>query len=124
MKKIISLLLALALLFACVPAAFADDVSTPEEDPVILEYVASGGITFSGTTATCVATVSDPGKSIVATMTLTHNGASAGSWSDSGNSSVDLYGECTVVKGWTYTLTVSGTINGVPFSRDVATKTC
>ena len=57
-------------------------------------------------------------------MTLYHGSTPVGSWSDSGTSYVDLYGTCTVVKGESYTLVISGTVNGTPFSTTPITKTC
>lgn len=124
MKKIISFALALALVFSIGTAVHAEEVTTPADDPVILEIVASGSLSFSGTTAYCSGSVTDPGKTIIATMTLYHGGTPVGSWGDSGTSYVDLYGTCTVVKGESYTLVISGTVNGTPFSTTPITKTC
>jgi len=45
------------------------------------------------------------------------------SWSDTGTGILTLSGTATVVSGITYTLTVSGTINGVPFAPASITKT-
>lgn len=124
MKKLLSIALVLALIFAAIPAAYAADESTPADDPIISEIVASGGLSFSGTTAYCSGSVSDLDRYISATMTLSHNGSTVGSWSASGTSFVDLYGTCTVVKGQSYTLVISGTVNGTPFSTTPITKTC
>lgn len=124
MKKLLSIALVLALIFAAIPAAYAADESTPADDPIISEIVASGGLSFSGTTAYCSGSVSDLDRYISATMTLSHNGSTVGSWSASGTSFVDLYGTCSVVKGQSYTLVISGTVNGTPFSTTPITKTC
>lgn len=124
MKKLLSIALILALIFAAIPAVYAADETTPADDPIISEIVASGGLSFSGTTAYCSGSVSDLDRSISATMTLSHNGSTVGSWSGSGTSFVDLYGTCTVVKGQSYTLVISGTVNGTPFSTTPITKTC
>lgn len=124
MKKIISIALVLTLLFASVPFAYADDMTTPADDPIVSEVVAAGSLTFNGTTAICSGSVSDLGKWIVATMTLSHNGSTVGSWSGSDWTNVTLNGSCPVTKGWTYTLVISGTVDGVPFSTTPYTATC
>ena len=99
MKKIVSLLLAMLLVFSITPVGFAADLDTPIDDDIPLPVtVASGSLTFSGTTATCSGSVSDLNKTI--------------------------YGTCTVTKGQSYTLIISGTVNGIPFSTTPLTKTC
>ena len=124
MKKIISFALVLCILFTSIPAVFSDDVTTPADDPVVSELSVHGSLSFNGTTANCSGTVSDPGKYIVATMKLTHNGSTVGSWSKSGTSVVVITGSCQVVSGETYTLVISGTSDGVPFSTTPFTRTC
>lgn len=125
MKKIVSLLLALLLVFAIIPADIAaDQDTTVDNDYPLRVTVATGSLTFSGTTAYCSGSVDDLNKSIVATMTLSHGGSTVASWSRSGTSYVDFYGTCTVVKGLSYTLVISGTVDGVPFSTTPITKTC
>lgn len=124
MKKGIFIILCLALLTSMIPAACADEVSTPGDDPVISEIVASSSLTFSGTTANCYGSVMDGNKYIVATMTLSTGGSTVGSWSGSGWSVVDLSGSCTVEKGKTYSLVISGTVDGVAFSTTPIIKTC
>lgn len=124
MKKTISIALILAFLFAAIPFAYAEDPTTPAEDPIVSEIIASGSLSFSGTTAYCSGSVTDSGKWISATMTLSHNGSSVGSWSKSDWTNVTLNGNCQVTKGWTYTLVISGTVDGVPFSTTPYTATC
>lgn len=126
MKKLFSVALVLALLLSCVPTVFAADPSTPADDPVIPEIVAACSLTFSGTTANCSGSVTEPGKYIVATMTLTHTstGTVVGSWSGRGTTNVVLNGSCTVVKGQQYSLVISGTAGGVSFSTTPYTSTC
>ena len=97
MKKVLYFILCLALLISMIPAAYADEVSPPANDPVISEIVASSSLTFNGTTANCYGSVMDGNKYIVATMTLSTGGSVVGSWSGSGWSVVDLSGSCTVV---------------------------
>ena len=124
MKKTISIALILVLLFATIPFAYAEDPTTPAADPIVSEIIASGSLSFSGTTAYCSGSVTDSGKWISATMTLSHNGSSVGSWSKSDWTNVTLNGNCQVTKGWTYTLVISGTVDGVPFSTTPYTATC
>jgi hypothetical protein len=124
MKKILCLVLSLALLLAVIPAASADEVTTPADDPVISEIVVSSSLTFSGTTANCYGTVTDLDKYIVATMTLSQGGTVVGSWSGSGTSVVNLSGSCKVTKGKTYSLVISGTVDGVSFTTTPIVKTC
>lgn len=75
MKKTISIALILALLLSAIPFAYADDTTTPAEDPIVSEIIASGSLSFSGTTANCSGSVTEGGKWINATMTLSHNGS-------------------------------------------------
>lgn len=124
MKKLLSFVLALSILFSAVPVVFANDLTTPADDPVVFELSAHGSLSFSGTTANCSGTVTDVGKYIVATMTLKHNGSTVASWSKSGTSVVTLSGSCSVVSGQSYTLVISGTSDGVPFSTTPFTRTC
>lgn len=124
MKRFISLSLIFILVFTAAVSAYAVDTTHPVDDPIISEIVASGSLTFSGTTANCSGSVTDPGKSIVATMTLSRGSTVVGSWSGSGTSYVVLNGSCTVTKGLSYTLVISGTVDGVSFSTTPITKTC
>ena len=124
MKKITSLVLVLCLILAVIPSAHAADVEPPVDEPIISEIVAGSSLSFSGTTANCSGSVTDLNKYIVATMTLSTGGSTVGSWSGSGWSVVDLSGSCTVVKGKTYSLVISGTVDGVPFSTTPIVKTC
>lgn len=124
MKKFFSFVLSMALLLAVIPAASADEVTTPADDPIISEIVVSSSLTFSGTTANCDGTVTDLNKYIVATMTLSTGGSAVASWSGSGWSVVNLGGSCKVTKGTTYSLVISGTVDGVAFSTTPIVKTC
>lgn len=79
---------------------------------------------FKDTTAYCTAVVLDGTKNLNVTMTLWHGNTRVGSWSGSGNGRVSLRGTCQVVKGQTYTLIVTGTSNGVPFSSTPFSRVC
>lgn len=124
MKKLLAFILSMTLLFSLVPSSYADDVTTPADDPVISEVVVSSSLSFSGTTAYCDGTVTDANKYIVATMTLSTGGSPVASWSGSGWSVVNLGGSCKVTKGLTYSLVISGTVDGVAFSTTPIVKTC
>lgn len=125
MKKLISLALVLTLILAMIPATYAADLDTPVDDDVPLPITSvSGSLTFNGTTAVCSGSVSDLNKTIVATMTLSQGGTVVASWSGNGTSYVPLNGSCNVTKGLAYTLVISGTVDGTPFSTTPITKTC
>lgn len=79
---------------------------------------------FQGTTAHCAAVVLDGTKNLNVTMTLWHGSIKVSSWSGSGRGYVTLEGSCQVVKGQTYTLIVTGTSNGVPFSSTPFSRVC
>lgn len=124
MKKTLAFILALVFVFSTIPAVFAEDETTPADDPVISELAVASSLQFNGTTAICSATITEPNKYIVATMTLSCGGTPVGSWGGSDWSVVYLYGTCNAVKGQTYTLVISGTVDGVPFSTTPYSKTC
>lgn len=86
-------------------------------------YVQSN-LTFTGTTANCEAIITSGSDEIQATMTLKQGNRVIDSWSGSGMNTVLLNGNCNVIKGVTYTLTVEGTRNGVAFQATPITKTC
>lgn len=81
-------------------------------------------LSFSGTTANCKVVVSASGKYIRATLQLWHGSTFVKSWSGSGTSRLVITGTCSVVSGQSYTLRVSGTIDGVAFTGTSITKTC
>lgn len=81
-------------------------------------------LSFTGTTANCSATIYDQGKSINATLTLKYGSTVIASWHGTGTTYVPLSGTASVVSGRTYTLEVTGTINGTAISCTPVTKTC
>lgn len=111
-RKTVILLLIFALVLAAIPnraeaASFARDLS------------------FSGTTASCYAKITQRGKQISATMELWHGTTRVDSWSGTATSSLTLsetHSGC--VSGWTYTLKINGTVGGVAFSEITVTATC
>lgn len=112
MKRLISLTSAVVLVFVLC-------VSISAVEPRIVRPTVT--LTFDGTTACCKAVVTSTG-SIDVTMTLKQGNTVLESWSKSGSTSVSLQGEHTVTKGGTYTLEVSGTANGTPFSATTSGK--
>ena len=81
-------------------------------------------LNFNGTTAYCSAVVIDVGKTLDVKMELRHGNVVIGSWSASDEGMVAIEGKCPVVKGQTYTLIVTGTTNGKPFSSTPFSRTC
>ena len=81
-------------------------------------------LVFSGTTANCYVKVYQPGADIRVTLSLRYGGTRCGTWYGSGTSSVVIDQAKEVTAGYTYTLTVSGTINGEPFGPTSVTAYC
>ncbi len=113
-RKMIVLCLAVILLLSfiiMVKAATNAAVITPS-------------LTYNGTTANCRVTIRDFGKTIATTMELKQGSTVIASWSDSSTSVLNLSETVTVTSGQTYTLRVSGTINGTAFTTVQISKTC
>lgn len=81
-------------------------------------------LSFSGNRAYCSVSVTEMGKDIILTLKLYHNGTVVGMWTDSGTSSVSVSGDTPVGSGYSYTLEVSGWINGVAIDGGSVTATC
>ena len=83
-------------------------------------------LSFSGTTATCKATViaDHSGDRISVTVKLWKGAACLKTWTASGNGSVSIQKTATVTSGQTYKLTVNATINGVAQPQRSITRTC
>ncbi len=113
-KRVFLVLLAVVMLFGATTQAYAAEQAVN----VIPK------LTFSGTTATCKVSIIQSGKTISATLELWHGSTRIASWSDTATSYLQISETKTVVSGQTYTLKVSGTINGVPFTGTSVTKTC
>ena len=82
-------------------------------------------LVFNGTTADCSVQIKAKGKYIDATLELWQGSTMVNSWHDAGNHSVFIQGthsNCT--PGVTYTLTVTGTIGGVPITCTPVTGSC
>lgn len=78
---------------------------------------------ISGNQATCGITIRASGKEIDATLELWQGSTLIASWTDCKTGFLAISGTSTVTNGLTYTLTVSGTINGIPFTPVSVTKT-
>lgn len=78
---------------------------------------------FTGTTAHCGLTVTEPNADITATLELYYGNTKLRTWSGSGTHVVDIGGDHAVVKGNTYLLIAYGDVDGVPFYETV-TGTC
>lgn len=118
MKKIISCIILLIFLFSIMAAANADG---PHKVPASL----TPSITFSGTTATCSALLTDPGSVIVITLRLFEGSTLIGTWSNFVSTSIGaVTGYATVQHGHTYTLTGTATVNGQSVYVNPVTATC
>ena len=81
-------------------------------------------LSFSGTTANCSVSITEIGKPINATLQLWHGNTLIKSWSGNGTNHLIISGTCKVMRGQSYTLKASGTINGLPFTGTVITRIC
>lgn len=108
-------LLTLCFLLVCAPVAYAAEQRSAAVQPAL---------SFSGRAAICECKVSEYGKTIYVTMELWHGSTLVDSWTKNGVSSVLLNETCTVTRGYTYTLKVSGTCGGTAISPTSITKTC
>lgn len=116
MKKIVSFMLVIIILFTFIASAYA-------EGPLRVNAIIPS-LSFQGTTAYCEVVVTAPGNSISVSMELYEGTSLIASWNSSGTSIVPLSKNVTVESGHTYTLSVNGAINGVAFSTPEITRTC
>lgn len=111
-KRFIALTLLCAMLLCTTAAAVNARIS----------YIPS--LEFSGTTAHCTVTITSPSDEISATLELWQGNTLVDSWEDTNMHYLFIDEYCTVTKGKSYTLTVYGTISGVPFDEYSITRTC
>lgn len=71
-------------------------------------------MTFNGSTAICKVVIRENGKLIQATLELWRGNTRVAAWAKSGTGFVTINGTYDCAPGIDYTLTVKGTINGVP----------
>lgn len=110
-KRVLALILVLA--FALSITAFAVEQITTIEPT----------LSFTGTTAHCDLTVTEPGAYITATLELYYGNTKLKTWNGSGTGVVYVGGDYGVVDGNTYVLVAYGTVDGVSF-YDTVTGTC
>ena len=106
-KRVLALSLVLAVMMGI--AAQAAPARAPRLYP---------SLTFSGTTATCIASVRGDN------VKLWKGASCLKTWTSSGTGSVSLSKTATVTSGKTYKLTVNATINGVAQPQQSITRTC
>ena len=114
-KKIMSLITALILMSAMCASAFAVEPRANRISP---------SLEFDGKTANCKVVIISSGDDIDATLELWNGNTLVDSWLGEGTSYVSISGKCNVTKGVTYTLTVSGTIDGASIDYDGISRTC
>ena len=95
-------------------------------DQSIMIRIANGltpTLTFTGTTTHCRVSITEIGKSIEATFELWQGNTLVDSWVGSETYLV-IAGNHSVISGQTYTLKVTGTMDGIPFTGTPVTKKC
>ena len=115
-RRIISLLLVLLLLMSS--AVYAAESSVNGVSDVKVPT-----LTTIGNTAICSAKVIYAGKTINATLQLWQGSNLVASWTKTGTSIVTFSENAAITHGLTYTLTLSGSVNGVQFTPLSVTKT-
>ena len=114
--RITLLVLTLLLAFGSVAFAAAPDTSG-------INAIVEPNMVVTGTTVKCTGQVKQIGASIDATLELWQGSTLIESWNKTGSTIVAFSETETIVHGLTYTLTLSGTINGVPFTPRSITRT-
>lgn len=114
-KSFVAMILILTMLVALGTSASAAEPRATQVTPEL---------SFSGTTAYCKVTVTALGKQIVATLELWNGNTLVDSWTASASTRLVINETCTVIKGQTYTLKVSGTIGGVAFEGTPVSAKC
>lgn len=112
------------MVFLVLFTSFVSIISAAYIPPDDADYVITRPkMVVVGTTATCSVNLKAPGQEIDATLELKQGSTVVASWTDSAVGTLTISGTATVTNGVTYTLTVSGTIDGVPFTPASITKT-
>lgn len=112
-KRLIPLLLIFALTLGTIASA-----AQPRATTVV------PSLSFNGTTANCSASITDFGGEIKATLTLWNGNRVVDSWYGEGTSVLRISGSCKVTEGVTYSLKVTGTVDGVGFAGSPVYGTC
>ena len=115
-KRIILIAISLAVLLGSIAFAGSDHEKKTRD-------VSAPGFVVSGSTVTCTARVKYFGQSINARLELYQGSTLVAWWTKTGTSSVSFSEPAPFVSGLTYTLTISGTVNGTPFTPQSTTQT-
>lgn len=114
-RRFIAILLVCVLALSLLSTANAAEARTVSPRPML---------TFSGTTATCMLSITKAGSNISATLELWKGNTRIASWPATAKSSLTISKTKTVTRNATYTLKAYGTIDGVSFTASSTTKTC
>lgn len=112
--KVAGIIFALMFIF-CIVSANAAEIKPVRITP---------NLSFSGTTAHCSAKLTDIDKEITLILSLWQGNAFIKSWSSSGKDSVQINAYQSVTKGKTYTLRLSGLVDGKSISAVSVSGTC
>ncbi len=115
-KRIVALVVVGIMLFSVMAFAM-------QEDEIESRSVGKPSMTTAGSTVYCAARVSFFGKSIDATMELYRGTTLVAWWTKSGTGIVSFDEPAPFISGMSYTLTVSGTVDGVAFTPQSTTQT-
>lgn len=115
-KRVFALSLVLVMLLGTVVQA-AGPIKAPQ---------ANYSLSFSGTTATCMANVrgNNSADQLSVTVKLWNGNTCLKTWTASGSGNLRLSKTAAVSKGKTYKMTVDYTVNGVKQPQKSTTKTC
>lgn len=120
MKKA-RIIIAILLVLVVIPASIAFAASEESES---CRFVPSAPtLTATGSTASCKAQIRALGSSIDATLELYQGSTLINSWHKTGTSYVSFNETEPFTSGLSYTLTLSGTVDGVAFTPVSVTKT-
>lgn len=114
-RKFVAVILILTMLAALGINASAAEARATRVTPVL---------TFDGTSANCEVRITEFGKRIEATLELWQGNTLIDSWTGSASNRLIISETCTVVRGQTYTLKVSGTIGGEAFEGTPVSARC
>ena len=114
-KRLVTVIMVLVMVIAQGMIASAAEVRTSQIVPTL---------SFSGTTANCKVSITQAGKKLEATLELWNGSTLVDSWTASASTRLVINETCTVVRGQTYTLKVSGTIGGEAFEGTPVSAKC
>lgn len=109
--------LVFVILFACLFVATSIKAQAAQQ-----VFSISPSLNFEGTSARCMLSVMDSGKSISATVELWQGGTLIDSWSDTGTSYLCINETHSVISGQTYTMVAYGTIGNTDFEITPITR--